>query len=96
MSTTSAPAASASSTSARLWASTSTSSPRPAARARATAAAIEPASRTWLSLISNPSPSPNRWLVTPPARAAYFSRARSAGVVLRVSRTVVRPAAAVT
>ena len=32
----------------------------------------------------------------PPARTAYFSSARSVGVVLRVSRTVMRPPAAST
>ena len=51
-----------------------------------------PASRTWLSLISMPSSRPKRWLTPPPARTAYFSSARSSGVVLRVSRTVMRPA----
>ena len=29
-----------------------------------------------------------RWLAPPPIRTAYFSRARSPGVVLRVSRTI--------
>ena len=37
-----------------------------------------------------------RWLAAPPARTAYFSSARSSGVVLRVSSTVMRPSAAST
>ncbi len=32
-----------------------------------------------------------RWFVAPPIRTAYFSRARSVGVVLRVSRIVIVP-----
>jgi hypothetical protein len=40
----------------------------------------------WLSLIRIASKRPVRWLVAPPARTAYFSSARSVGVVLRVSR----------
>ena len=52
-------------------------------------------SRMWLSLIRIPSSSPARWLVPPPARTAYFSSARSVGVVLRVSRIVIRAAGGV-
>ena len=66
------------------------------ARARATAASTPPASRTWLSLIRIASKRPTRWFVPPPAATAYFSSARSVGVVLRVSRTVMRPPAAST
>ena len=40
----------------------------------------------WLSLISAASDSDIRWLTPPPQRTAYFSRARSPGRVLRVSR----------
>ena len=66
-------------------------------RARAsTAASTPPARRMWLSLIRIASKSPTRWLVAPPARTAYFSSARSVGVVLRVSRMVMRPPAAST
>ena len=56
----------------------------------------------WLSLIIATSYRPMRLLVPPPQRTAYFSRARSPGVVLRVSSTVrpvparrVRPATGV-
>ena len=40
---------------------------------------------TWLSLISAASDKDIRWFIPPPQRTAYFSRARSPGVVLRVS-----------
>ncbi len=52
------------------------------------AAATPPAAITWLSLTRAASDSDMRWLAPPPQRTAYFSRARSPGVVLRVSRTV--------
>ena len=91
----SAPAASASSTCSRLCASTSIGISGPASFIRCTAAATPPARRMWLSLIRMPSSSPPRWLVPPPARTAYFSSARSVGVVLRVSRTVMRAAGGV-
>ncbi len=58
-----------------------------AARTSSTAAAIEPAARRWLSLISTASSRPKRWLRPPPAATACFSSARRPGVVLRVSRT---------
>ena len=57
---------------------------RRAARTRAIAVATPPAAATWLSLISTASSRPKRWLAPPPQRTAYFSRARSPGVVLRV------------
>src|SRR5262245_6526079 len=44
----------------------------------------------WLSLISMASSSPKRWLKPPPQRTAYFSSARSPGVVLRVQQMRVR------
>ena len=74
---------------------------RPAARAdgrarAATAARTPPARRMWLSLIRIASKSPTRWFEAPPARTAYFSSTRSVGVVLRVSRIVMRPPAAST
>ena len=42
---------------------------------------------TWLSLTRAASDSDIRWLTPPPHRTAYFSSARSPGIVLRVSRT---------
>ena len=60
-------------------------------RAREPRIAIPPASRMWLSLIRNASYRPKRWFVPPPMRTAYFSSARSVGVVFRVSRIVIRP-----
>jgi len=92
----SAPASAASDASATVWASTSTGRPGEAARAFATACAIPPARRMWLSLIRIRSNNPKRWLLPPPTRTAYFSRSRRLGVVLRVSSTVMRPAAAST
>ena len=65
--------------------------PAACCRAARTAEAIPPASRTWLSLIRNASYRPKRWFVPPPTRTAYFSSARSLGVVFRVSRIVIRP-----
>ena len=50
--------------------------------------ATPPAATTWLSLTSAASDSDMRWLTPPPQRTANFSRARSPGVVLRVSRTL--------
>ena len=47
---------------------------------------MPPAAAMWFSLISTMSNSPKRWLRPPPATTAAFSRARSVGVVLRVSR----------
>src|SRR5690625_7032970 len=41
----------------------------------------------WLSLIRTASSSPKRWFTPPPARTAYFSKARSPGVVFRVQHT---------
>ncbi len=38
----------------------------------------------WLSLMITESSSPKRWFDPPPQRTAYFSSARSPGVVLRV------------
>ena len=66
--------------------------PRPAPRGNAprtarNAAATPPAATTWLSLTIAASDSDIRWLTPPPHRTAYFSSARSPGVVLRVSRT---------
>ena len=65
------------------------------ARRRRRPSATPPASRTWLSLIRTRSYSPKRWFVPPPTRTAYFSSARSVGVVLRVSSIVMRPAGGV-
>ena len=60
------------------------------------AVSMPPARRMWLSLMRIPSSRPKRWFVPPPVRTAYFSSARSVGVVLRVSRIVMRPPAAST
>ena len=65
--------------------------PRPArpgtpARTAAKASSTPPAAITWLSLTRAASDSDMRWLTPPPHRTAYFSSARSPGVVLRVSR----------
>ena len=51
------------------------------------AARTPPAAAMWLFLIRMASNRPMRWLVTPPAAAAIFSRRRRPGVVLRVSST---------
>ena len=83
------------SSSSSVSTSTSTGS-ADAAAARAAPRAMPPASRLWLSLIRTPSSSRWRWFVPPPQRTAYFSRSRNVGVVFRVSRTVMRPAAAST
>ena len=74
---------------------------RPAGRAGARGRArprpaTPPARRMWLSLIRIASNRPTRWFDAPPARTAYFSSTRSVGVVLRVSRIVMRPPAAST
>src|SRR6266700_1127053 len=53
-------------------------------------ARIPPATAMWLSLISMASSRPKRWLKPPPQRTAYFSSARSPGVVLRVQQMRVR------
>ena len=45
-----------------------------------------PATAMWLSLMRMASSRPKRWLVPPPQRTAYFSKARRPGVVLRVSQ----------
>src|SRR5580704_10676757 len=45
---------------------------------------MPPATAMWLSLINTASSRPKRWLKPPPQRTAYFSSARSPGVVLRV------------
>ena len=67
------------------------------ARARATAAATPPASRMWLSLIRIASKRPDAVVRARRRRAPRTSPARAAsGVVLRVSRTMMRPAAAST
>ena len=50
----------------------------------------------WLSFTRTMSDSEPRWLAPPPARTAAFSRARSPGVVLRVSQTWVAGLAAAT
>ena len=52
--------------------------------------ALEDASRRWLSLIRMASSRPRRWFVPPPQRTASFSSSRRPGVVLRVSRMIVR------
>ena len=44
------------------------------ARARSTAARMPPAMATWLSLMSRPSSSPNRWLLPPPPSHRVFLR----------------------
>ena len=44
----------------------------------------------WLSLMSTASNRPKRWLAPPPARTAYFSKARRPGVVFRV-QTIFAP-----
>src|SRR5437588_763903 len=51
---------------------------------------MPPATAMWLSLIRIASSSPKRWLKPPPQRTAYFSSARSPGVVLRVQQMRVR------
>src|SRR5713226_3217047 len=79
-----APAASASSISSRVR--TSTSIGKPALRAFSMAFRTPPAAARWLFLIKIASYKPMRWFVTPPAAVAIFSRRRSPGVVLRVSR----------
>ena len=66
--------------------STSTIRPGHIDRARCTASVIAEPAR-WLSLTSTASERLARWLWPPPARTAAFSRARSPGVVLRVSST---------
>ena len=68
--------------------STSTLTIGPTARrTRWTAGPIPPAIAMWLSFTSTASSRPNRWLTPPPIRTAYFSSARSPGVVFRVHRT---------
>src|SRR5712671_4877884 len=57
------------------------------ALARSRTARTPPATAMWLSLIRIASSSPKRWLKPPPQRTAYFCRARSPGVVLRVQHT---------
>ncbi|CAM5376258.1 hypothetical protein STENM327S_05074 [Streptomyces tendae] len=52
------------------------------------ASATPPAATTWLSLTRAASERDMRWLTPPPQRTANFSRLRSPGVVLRVSRTL--------
>ena len=63
--------------------------PRPSGRATGAGRRTRPRRWTsparWLSLTRTASESPPRWLWPPPARTAAFSRARSPGVVLRVS-----------
>src|SRR5829696_4540546 len=81
------PRSRASATCSRVSTSTSRGSPGPAALAASTARRRLPAAWMWLSLTSRASYSPMRWLAPPPQRTAYFSRWRSPGVVLRVSRT---------
>ena len=51
---------------------------------------MPPATAMWLSLIRMASSRPKRWLKPPPQRTAYFSSARSPGVVLRVQQKRVR------
>ncbi len=86
-STRSAPAARASCTCATVSHSTSTGSWGQVSRTAQKACATPPAAATWLSLTRAASDSDMRWLTPPPHRTAYFSSARSPGVVLRVSRT---------
>src|SRR5829696_1847172 len=81
------PRSRASATWSRVSNSTSRGRPGPAALAASTARRRLPAARMWLSLTSRASYRPMRWLAPPPQRTAYFSRWRSPGVVLRVSRT---------
>src|SRR5215207_7820397 len=81
------PRSRASATWSRVSTSTSRGRPGPAALAASTARRRLPAARMWLSLTSRASYRPMRWLAPPPQRTAYFSRWRSPGVVLRVSRT---------
>src|SRR5262249_57967263 len=50
-------------------------------RTAANAAVTPPAASTWLSLTSAWSASDIRWFSPPPQRTAYFSSARSPGVV---------------
>ena len=77
--------ASASSSWSSVSTSTSTLTMWPAAPAPARAPARpRPRSAMWLSLISTASSRPKRWLMPPPQRTAYFSKARRPGVVLRV------------
>ena len=62
--------------------------------APATAASMDDAGQVVVLDAGCPSDSEPRWLTPPPARTAAFSRARSPGVVLRVSRIrAVAPAA---
>ncbi len=56
------------------------------ARPRASTGRMPPATAMWLSLIRIASSSPKRWLKPPPQRTAYFSSARSPGVVFRVQQ----------
>src|SRR5580700_4102860 len=73
--------------SSRFVTSISIHATRPlAACAAVSAAETPPASRIWFSLIRTASPRSLRWFLPPPTRTAYFSRARSPGVVFRVSR----------
>ena len=85
-STAEAPASTASATCSIRSHSTSTIRPGHHRRARATASAM-PRPPRWLSFTSTASDRLARWFQPPPARTAAFSRARSPGVVLRVSRT---------
>src|SRR5262245_13382359 len=72
------------------WSSDSTSTSSTRSRRvrwmRSIAFASPPPARMWLSLTRYMSQSANRWFCPPPQSTAYFSRMRSPGVVLRVSR----------
>ena len=93
----SAPAAIASSTCSRLCASISTGSSCRAARIRSTRLADAAGEPDVVVLDQDRvvQPVTGDWS-PPPARTAYFSSARSVGVVFRVSRMVMRPPAAST
>ena len=90
--TTSAPPAipARASASSRASAVMSTRAPTAARSARTSDSRSRPARSAWLSLTMTSSKSPTRWFSPPPQRTAYFSKARSPGVVLRVSRTRAR------
>ena len=86
--TTSAPASRASASASIESTSISTGNVAANDATAANASATPPAAITWLSLTRAASDRPIRWLAPPPIRTAYFSSARSPGIVLRVSRTI--------
>ena len=91
-----APAASASSSCSRLCASISIGMSHCAARIRVHRRRDAAGQPDVVVLDQDAVVEASRWLVPPPARTAYFSSSRSPGVVLRVSSTTMRPAAAST